>query len=273
MTTITAALLTSADPRPVQILVSDLEAGIEYEVHRVGAGEEVLVQGGAAISDGAQIRLIDTRTPVNVGVQYRITLSTGEDFTSSLVTVPWAPAGAEDRYLLQSMDSSIVVPIEAWVDNGLPSSPSLHSSTFEIHGRSRPVMVLAAGGVGTMQASLRLSREASAALREVLALGGAVVLRTNGDARDLPASDLAVITAASSVLWGGDSGVSTSRVWDLTLTWVDDPEPSVVPTIYSWDDLDALMTTLGYTFDDFDAQIDGLTWDGVDAFDWGGLAP
>ncbi|WP_344250985.1 hypothetical protein, partial [Isoptericola hypogeus] len=190
---------------------------------------------------------------------------------SNIITVPWAPANGDGRYLVQSLDGRTVVPIAAWIDNQLPQAPVLHTTGFDVRGRRRPVMVFAVAGEGTMQVVWRLDRAASDLLDKIIADGGGIALRTDGTARDLPVSDVAVITSASSALWEADNGVSTDRVWDLELTWIDDPEPSTIPVVWDVGEVDALLA--GSTVGDVDAMFAGLTVAEVDAIDWGTVTP
>lgn len=273
MTTITATLLTASQPQPVQVLVGDLPAGTEYQVVGLtGTGREWTIPGGQGISDGEQLRLVDLRSAINTPVRYELRAEQ-TTFTSNQVTVPYRPASSrdEDWVVLQSLDGSRVIPVEHWADNGAPRSYITRSATFDIHRRRRPVVVLepASDGFSTMQ--VRLSRSAGRGLVEVLGLGGGLCLRTDDRTRDLPPSGLVVITGNPvSTLWTGDGGVSTSRVWDLELTWIDDPEPDTVPTVWSVDDVDALLSTM--TVDQVDEFFSSMTVDEVDAFDWGNLS-
>lgn len=273
MVSVSASLLTSGQPRPVQVLVWDVAEGDEYVVVGVAPdGRTWPVPGGVGFGTGEQIRLIDNRGPVNVPVSYRLTVGTQTVSSETVPAIPWKPVAGEDRYLLQSLSGSIVVPIMAWQDNELPREIPVRSTEFAIHARRRPVVVLQAAAYGTTGVQLVLDRPASEKLDEILALGGAICLRTTGNERDLPPTDLAVITEASSVLWGDvvrDGVMSARRLWDLTLTWIDDPEPSTVPTVYRVDEVDTLLA--GMTVDEVDAMLGDLTVDEVDAFDWAGL--
>ncbi|WP_402465804.1 hypothetical protein [Isoptericola aurantiacus] len=270
MTTITATVLTTDEPAPVQVLVSDVPADTDYEV--VGStldGRTWPLPGGVGTSDGGQVRLIDYRAPVNAVVQYVVTVEQAQ-ITSDPVTVPYSPAGeVSRRYLIQSLDGQVVVPVRSWQDNGLPRTRPLHTGIFEVHGRRRPVVVLSAAGDGSTTATVLLDRDAGDQLDAILAQGGAVCVRTSGDVRDLPPSDIAIITAADDVLWGGDNGTSSSRLWTLTLTWIDDPEPGTVPVVWTWGDVTAILA--GQTWADVAALFAGQTWAEFAATDWGQL--
>lgn len=271
---ISATLLSSGQPRPVQVLAWNIAEGSAYTVVGVTAdGRTWAVPGGVGVSDGEQLRLIDNRAPVNVPISYRLTVGPQTVTSEVIPAVPWSPPSAESRYLIQSLSGSIVIPIRAWQDNDLPREIPVRSTEFAIHARRRPVVVLQPAAYGTTVVQLVLDREPSERLDEILGLGGAICVRTQGRERDLPPTDLAVITEASSALWGDvdpmSGEMSSRRLWDLTLTWIDDPEPSTIPTVYTVDDVDALLA--GMTVDEVDAMFSDLTVDQVDAFDWAGL--
>lgn len=267
MIEITATVLTTSAPQPVQVLVSGLVDGDEYTV--VGetlSGRRWGVPGGTGVSPGGQLQLVDNRAPVNTPVTYVVT--TFEDTVSSNeVQVEWAPETGSPDYLIQSLDGQIIVPVCDWNDNGLPRTHPSNSATFRIEGRSRPVVVLSTGSAGSTTAQMRLSREAGDELLRILDRGGAVVVRTNGDTRDMPPSDIAVILSPDDLLWSGGGGASNDRVWTLPFTWIDDPEPSVIPVVWDVDEVDSILS--GLTVDEVDTLFSGMTVDEVDAYDWG----
>ncbi|PZR55219.1 hypothetical protein DNL40_02290 [Xylanimonas oleitrophica] len=266
MPQITASLLSGLTPEPVQLIVTGVPQGEEFVV-RGRAGDVTWdVPGGRRTAPDGQVVLIDVRAPINLPVVYELTHGQ-QVVTSDPVQVRWQPDGAYRRALVQSLDGRTVIPVRMWIHNGLPRDPHVGSVAFRVEGRSRPVVVMRPAGDGTTTFRLLLTREAGEALTRVMRAGGGIAVRTDGSVRDLPATDLGVVLGWPSELWDGDGGLSTSRVYTLTVQWIDDPEPDVPVALYTWDDFDHMWSAS--TWDDFDRFFAGRTWADFDALDYG----
>lgn len=262
---LTATLLGSVQPRPVSLALSGLVAGDVWSLSGTAAGASWAVPGGSGVASGSQVVLVDNRAPLNVALTYRA-LVNGAAVAAAPVTVVY-PA----RYVLQSLDGRTVVPF-VWQRDGLARGYVVRGATLAVPGRARPPRFYAPGGDGGGSLTLRTDRAGTAGMQTLLRSGGPVVLRTDGAIRDLPAVDLLALDAASTVTWDavvtGVDGpqMSTDRMWSLTYTLIDDPEPSRVLSAFTWDDIDALAMT----WSAMDAL--ALTWDQAEAFDWSTLA-
>lgn len=260
---IAASLVASQSPAPVQIVLNGVPAGQAYAVTGSALGTSWTVPGGSGVSLGSQVVLVDNRSAINAPIVYSVTTG-GATVSASPLTV--ALPGA--RVVLQSLDGRESVRC-VWVPNGLPMEPVPHVHTSDVPGRTRPPARIAPGGDGDLRVVIRTSREDSDALRRILRAGRPVVIRTDGSLLDLPAVELAVVTAAPSAASWDVVGMPADRTWSLSLLLVDDPEPSRVLGVFTWADFDAAMA--GRTWADFDAIFAGRTWDAFDTQDWGAL--
>lgn len=261
---ITAALVAAGVPEPVQIVVSGVPAGAGYVVTgRTASGDRWGVPGGVGVSTGSQVVLVDNRGALNTPITYGV-VSGGVTLEAPPVTVTFA-----GRAVIQSLDGQTVVEF-VWLDDGLPREPEVRSRTFAVPGRRRPVVVVETGGDGGGELTIRTTQDQTDALAELVAAGRPVVLRTDGAARDLPAVDLIHLTKTPNILWRGDGGLSTQRVWSLGYVLADDPEPGTAVSAYTWIDFDEVMAAR--TWNEFDAIFAASTWDGFDTYDWGQLA-
>lgn len=263
--TITASLVPSGDPNPVQLLVSGVPAGVPYTVVGTAGGTSWPVPGGKGTSVGDAVLLVDNRSAVNTEVVYSVT---ADGVTSLAAPVTVAYAG---RALLQSLDGQTSAAF-VWQSNGLPRQYVTRSHTSDVPGRLRPPGRFTTGGAGGGSLSLRTSRENTAQLESMLMSGRPLVLRTDGAVRDLPPVELLLPLEASTVTWDAvvaPGMLSTDRVWALGYILVDDPEPSRVLAAWTGDDFDAAMATR--TGDDFDALFVGSTWLDFDTYPWGQL--
>jgi hypothetical protein len=261
---IDATLVASGDPNPVQLVITGIPNGVDYEVVGTAAdGSAWPVPGGVGTSDGGQVVLVDNRGALNTPTTYVATWS-GVAHTSLPITVPYTKG-----YVLQSLDGRTVVPF-VWRDNGIPREYVIRATTFDVPGRRRPPVRYASGGDGGGTLEIRTTPTGTAALVDALHAGRPLVLRTDGAMRDLPAVDLLLITRAANRSWGAitapNAAPSPDRVWDLQYTLVNDPEPSVALSAWTWDDFDDATLT----WDEFDAL--ALTWDQFDTYPWGQLS-
>lgn len=260
---ISVALVGAGSPQSVQIVIGGLTPGQSIEVIGTAAGASWPVRGGTGSVSSETTILTDATGALNVPIVYTVTLD-GVPFNSAPITVPFA-----GRYVLQSLDGRTTIPF-TWRANGDPRDMRLRSQTFEVPGRTNPVVRwdVAAGEDGRLE--IRTSRSGTEALRHHLRTVGPVMLvRTDGQIRDLEPSQYILIESARRVLWDAvDAGgaKSTDRVWSLGFTVLDDPEPGTILPSSTWDDFDAAYA--GLTWDDFDAEWAGLTWDDFDRTDW-----
>lgn len=254
-----SAILLSGSPAPVQVVVSGVPAGEPYEVRGQFGLDSWPIPGGRGVSDGAQVVLVDSRAPLRSAVTYTVMVGT-VTATSQPVTVPYP-----EKYVIQSLDGRQKVGF-VWRDNGLPRDPYIDNAAFPVPGRRRPPIRFAPGGDGTGALEIRADRHNSEALHELLMEGRPLVVRTDGQVRDLKPVDIIMPTAAPSALFEGDGGISTQRIWQLSYLLVDDPEPDTVLGAATWDQFDEIYAPS--TWDQFDAEWATQTWDQFDAEDW-----
>jgi hypothetical protein len=264
---LTAELVDSGSPRPVQLVIAGLPAGVDYTlVGQTTDGQTWPVPGGTGTTTGQQIVLVDNRAPLNADVTYVLTAG-GVTYYSNEVTV-----ASTQRAIIQSLDGQTVVEF-VWRDNGLPNEPTVYGTAFEVPGRERPPVRFAAGGAGGGSLEIRTDRENTARLHTLLRAGRPVVVRTDGAVRDFPAVEILWITAAGNALFGAfdprTRQMGTDRVWSLPYLLVDDPEPGTPLAAFTWADFDAAWA--GKTWADFDAFYTGQTWDQFDRQDYGDL--
>lgn len=258
------SLIGSGVPRAVQIVFTEVGVGQHVVVRGRLGGAVWSVPGGEFISTGEQVVLIDNRAPVNVPVVYEV-LVDGVVFTSMPITVPF-PGG---RYLLQSLDGRTVVRF-TWVRNNDPRSWNVRTEVFNVAGRARPVVRYDVPGGESGEVIADTVGPDAETMRALLSTGRPVVLRTDGGVEDFAPSEIVMVLGVSRVLTGGrDAFGRPWRRWSLPFTVIDDPEPSVRLTAWTWDDFDAAWD--GRPWGDFDAHFDGLTWNDFDTTPWGDL--
>ena len=235
--TITATLVSSTDPKPVQIVLNGITAALTYSVTGSAGGSSWPVPGGEGVSAGTQIVLVDNRAALNTPITYSVVVS-GVTYTASPVTVTYG-----QRYLLQSLDGLSVVAFW-WSDNDLPREVQTRAATFDVPGRDRPPARYTTGGDGGGSLVIRTDRTNTDALYRLVKTGRPVIVRTDGTVRDLPPVDLLLLTSVSNVArraFASPGVLWTDRVWNLQYTLVGDPQPSQALTAFTWDDFDAAM--------------------------------
>lgn len=258
MISITATLL-SGSPAPVQVVVTGVPVGESFEVRGQLGMVSWPVPGGRGVGDGSQLVLVDSRAPLRAAVTYTVTA--GAESASSLpVTVPYP-----EKYVIQSLDGRQKVDF-VWRDNGMPRDPFIDNAAFAVPGRRRPPIRFAPGGDGTGSLEIRVDRANGEVLHEMLMDGRPMVVRTDGQVRDLKAVDVIMITASPNVLFEGDGGISTQRVWSLSYLLVDDPEPDVILAAATWGDFNDIYA--GMTWAEFNTEWAGQTWADFNAYDW-----
>jgi hypothetical protein len=231
--TLTATLLLSADPRPVQIALNGTTAGQSYAVTGTSSDGSVWpVSGGVGVSAGAQVLLVDTRSALNTPITYSAVVA-GVTYTAAPVTVTSVAAG-----VLQTIDGLTIVPVEiASVTE--PRSSETRSAIFEIAGRSTPAARLDVPGSYEYSWELETAGVDSMTMRAILRSGMPVVRRLSPGLRDLDTVVIGVVKAWKDelVTTGGD----TIRRWSLTVRELADPQPSTPLIAFTWDDFDAAM--------------------------------
>lgn len=254
--TLTASLLAAADPRPVQVALNGTAVGQAYEVSGTTAdGSRWQVPGGAGVSAGSQILLVDNRAALNTEVVYSAVVD-GVTYVAAPVTVDHAGVA-----VLQTIDGLTVVSVEiASVTEPRSSSP--RSALFEIAGRTDPAARLDVPGSYVYAWELETYGVDSAVMEAILRSGLPVVRRTVPGLRDLASVVLGVVTAWKDELI--TQGADTWRRWSLTVREISDPQPGTPLIAFTWEDFDAAMATR--TWEDFDALF--ATWNEFDATDW-----
>ena len=257
---VTATLVSTSAPQPVQVVISGLTAGASVVLTGTAGGSSWAVPGGSFVSDGSQAVLIDNRAPLNTPVVYEA-LVEGGAYVSTPITVPFA-----GEYILQSLDGRTRVEF-VWVDDGVPREFELRGRAFSVPGRRRPPIRYVPGGDGGGSVTVRTETpEATRALGDLLVAGRPLVLRTDGNVRDLPPVEIILPLNARNALRGGGP-VSKQRLWTISYLLVDDPEPGTPLAAWTWADFDAAWS--GSTWGSFDAYFAGMTWEDFDRFDWG----
>lgn len=257
--TVTASVLTGADPQAVQVVVRGVPAGSDVVV--VGSvGDDVwTIPGGDMSSTGSQILLKDVCAAVNAAVVYRATVG-GVVYASAPVTVVSAA-----NFWLQDLRGDVAVGFE-WLDNGDPRSPEVGGSLTKIPGRARRVGNVSTGSDGGGSWELVTTKENSRALHQLVIASEPVVLRTNGAMRDIVAVDLGLMVSAPNRLFAGDGGASTRRQWSIAYELQDHPEPYTALIASTVKDVRSYFT--GLTVATVRTDFTGLTVADFAAFDF-----
>lgn len=230
--TLTAALLTGADPRPVQITLNGLNAGQAYEIRGTTAdGSSWSVPGGVGTSTGSQVVLIDNQSALNAVVVYQAVVD-GSTITAAPVTVAGPIA------VLQSIDGLLVVPVDI---KGLtePRKGNPRAALFEVAGRSDPASRLDVAGSPSLTWELETQGVDSLAMRALLQKGVPVVRRTVTGLRDLDPVVIGLVSSWSDEL--SSDGFDTWRTWKIEVREISQPQPSTPLIAFTWDDFDAAM--------------------------------
>ncbi|MBW9094645.1 hypothetical protein JNB62_13190 [Microbacterium jejuense] len=231
--TLTAVLLSAADPQPVQIALNGAPAGAAFTV--VGTapdGSRWPVPGGEGVSGGSQILLVDNRSALNTPITYSA-LVAGVTYTAAPVTVT-----STDVAVIQTVDGLTVVGVEV-ASVTEPRKRTIRSSTFEIAGRTDPAARLDVPGSAEYSWVLETQGADSAVLEEILDSGRPIVRRLSPGMRDLKSVVLGVVLDWSDELLttGGD----TWRRWNLTVREISDPQPSTPLAAFTWEDFDVAV--------------------------------
>lgn len=247
--TLTATLLQSADPRPVQIALAGTTTGESYAVTGTTAdGSKWTVPGGTGVSQGTQVLLTDNRTALNTVITYQAVVD-GVTYQASPVTVD-----SDAVAVVQTIDGLEVVPVEiASVTE--PRKAQVRASVFDIAGRRTPAARLDVPGSYEYTWLLETEVADSSTLRRILETGKPVVRRTATGIRDLEPVVLGVVTGWSDELL--TDGYDTWRRWSLTVREISDPQPSTALVAYTWDDFDQAMADRVWSYHTLFASISG----------------
>ena len=251
---ITAALTATANPRAVQVVVTGLTVGEDFEIRGEWVGGEWPVRAGTGVAEATQVVRIDIHTPVNVPVYYTV-VSAGVAATSSALTVDYGR-----KYVLQALDGSMSVEFDM-IRNNAPRSLAVRQVAFAISGRPSPLVRYDIAGGESGELVVDTDGDRSATLKAMLNSGAPLLLRTDGAVLDLAAVEHLSISSVGSALIG-----MTRRRWSLGFAVIDDPEPRTLVTSSNWDQFDASYE--GVTWDGFDAEWSTLTWDSFDTEDF-----
>lgn len=235
--TVSAAVLTGADPQAMSVVVRGVTAGLDVVVVGAVGADVWTIPGGNATSTGSQLLLKDVCAAVNTPVVYRATVD-GVVYESAPVTVVSA-----ENYWLQDLRGDIAVPF-TWNDNGDPRQPESGASLTKIPGRARKVGRVSIGTDGGGSWELTTTKENSRLLHALVVASEPVVMRTNGQIRDIPAVDLGLMMSAPNRLFEGDGGVSTRRRWSIAYELQDHPEPYTALILSTVKDVRTYYTAL-----------------------------
>jgi hypothetical protein len=232
--TLTATLLTAADPQPVQLALNGTTTGQVYQVVGTAAdGSTWPVPGGVGVSAGSQILLIDNRSALNSAVTYQAVVD-GVTYAATPVTILWTNGSA----VVQTVDGLNVVGVEI-ASVREPRKATVRASVFEIAGRSDPAARLDVPGSFTYEWVLETQGADSELLQAILESGRPIVRRTVTGLRDLKPVVLGIVTDWSDEL--SSEGFDTWRSWKLTVREISDPQPSTPLVAYTWEDFDDAM--------------------------------
>lgn len=233
MATLTATLLSGADPRPVQIALNGATAGQSYQVVGTTAGgSSWRVPGGSGVSAGTQVLLIDNRSALNAVVTYQAVVD-GVTVTAAPVTVAYSGDG-----VLQTIDGLTVVGVllkELYEPMEHPS----RVAAFEVSGRADPAIRLDVPSSAIRSWAFETRGADTPIMRRVLQAGVPVVRRMRPGVRDADAVVIAVVTSWSDALTSDAD--DTWRTWELRVREISDPQPSTPLIAFTWDDFDAAM--------------------------------
>lgn len=251
---IAASLIGVYSPRTVQIVVTGMTPGADYEIVGNWPDGSWPVRAGTGTADDTQLVLSDLSTPINTQITYTVTHG-GVEVVSDEIVVDYP-----HKAVLQSLSGDVSVPLDLR-DNQAPQRLTLRQSPFMIPGRARPVVLYDIAGGETGELRANTDGTDTRVLKALLKSGAPLLMRTDGNVCDLDAVSFLSFTGASSSLI-----VGTRRRWQLDYQVIDDPEPDALIGLPTWDDFDAAYD--GLTWADFDAEFTGLTWANFDRIDW-----
>lgn len=247
--TLTASLLSAAEPRPVQIALNGTAAGQGYVVTGTTAdGTSWPVAGGSGVSSGSQVVLIDNRSALNAVVTYQAVVD-GVTVSATPVTIAY-----DGFAVLQTIDGLTVVGVEV-KSRTEPEAHDIRAALFEVAGRPDPATRLDVPGSAVYQWELETQGADSQTMRDILRSGMPVVRRLGPGMRDLQTVVLAVVQSWSSEL--SSEGFDTWRTWKLQVREVSDPQPSTPLIAFTWDDFDVAMADRVWSWHSLFAALTG----------------
>ncbi|WP_062077670.1 hypothetical protein [Demequina globuliformis] len=243
--TVSASLVGATTPRMVQIEVNGLTIGDEVTITGSTGPWSWYVRGASpAVASSSQLIRIDNTGAVNAPVVYTVRVD-GADYQTAPITVTY-----DGDYLLTSLDGETVVDF-TWLDNADPREIAIDQHFSRVPGRRSTVVRFSEAGGESGEIAARTSFVNSRLLRAELGKSAPMILRTNGDIRDVPAVQVVSVAAAPSQLWAGDGGTSKQRVWSLSWVETEDPYATVAVTNSTVADFNAFILTQGGTVADF----------------------
>jgi hypothetical protein len=284
---VVASLVPGRSPQLVQIIVDEIPDGASWRlVGHVGEytpglapgldvlpGEDTVpadsvftdgsyswvVPGGTGVGDGDQVVLVDTRSPGNVPVVYRLEVDEVVE-SSEPVTVPF-----QNDIVLQTLDGQKAVDVELLagsLDVELPTNVA----TFRVPGRPRPVVRYDVLSDVVSAFVVRVPMGLTSEFRAVIASGAPIVYRFGATSFDLDPVGVVALTSVQ----GDPYPTVEQRWWTLGYVLTDDPFADVRLGAFTWvDGFDAAFE--GRPWTDLDEAFTGLEWDAFDTADWGSV--
>lgn len=266
--TVSASTAGVMVPPVVQVVVEGLTVGAVASVVARTGGSSRVVRGRSWVASSSQLVVVDELAAINAATVYEVRVGGALAATSAPVVVPFA-----GDYLLQSVDGSVSLAPVSWRRNGLPRSVRVDQHLTYVPGRPRPVLRFAAAGGVSGAWEVRTDRAGSRVMEALLGAGAPLVLRTDGQRRDLDAVMVVALTAGDSQTWDaiepGTGRLSDHRVWQVSWVDIDDPLIDVASSGDTFADVDAAHA--GSTFADLDAAYAGSTFGDWNRTDWEGL--
>lgn len=254
--------LGAGTPPPVQIIIpgADLTAGAPWFLDGSAGGSLWRVRGGYGTGAGAQVVLIDVAAPLNTVTTYTLTVA---GVVSDTDTITRTYTGHD---VLAAVDGSGVVDFLWLADGGDRREPEVRFHASDVAGRRRPpVRIDPVPGDGGGSILADTTGVNTTAMRTLIGTP-CYMLHNAGNCAipdcDIPLTELVLITRASN---DRSSQIDAAhRRWALSYLLIDDPEPSYVVPLSTWDEFDAAFAT----WDAFDAYFAAKTWDEFDRTDW-----
>lgn len=259
MVAVAASPVGATSPQIMQVVASGLTIGVPFRVvGSLPSGFSWTVPGGNdQVAAATTVYLGDTAAPLEQTVTYTVT----QAGVSASILAPVLPMPADWDVLLTSLSGDAAAG-GFHDDNADPRDIGIRQAVFEVAGRSDPVIRWDTSTSETGELVIETTQVQTAALLALLRVGAPIIVRTDGQVRDLDPVQIVTIVKAPRTL----VATSTSRRWVLAFRRCGYPEPSTAIAPSTWDDFDAAYTLL--TWDQFDAEWASLAWDDFDAADW-----
>jgi hypothetical protein len=259
---VTVTLVGADAPQSVQIAVTGLSGGEVVSVTAQAGTFTWAVRGGDVTAVTSQVVFVDAATPINTAITYTADVD-GTPYEAAPVTVDY-----DGDAVLTSLDGRTAIGITLQA-NQLPRTVGVRSVGFDVPGRPDPVVRWDVATAETGELLVRTTVTGTSDLRAHLrGTGPVLMLRTDGDARDLDPVEILRLTAVASALVDEVTGstMSTDRAWSLSYQVITDPAPATLLPTATWDDFDAAWA--GVNGDDFDTEMAALDGNDFDLIDW-----